>query len=203
MRNANGKTSSCLKLIRAALVMSVTVVLLASTVQAFPRGPNVALGKTAKADTSWNGWVASYATDGTDNFWNGGDSSQHWLEVDLGQSYSLSHVDLSYPAEYGGVIFNLFSSTNNDAWNEAWSDNTNWTFIGSGALSVFHPESIATNGTAAQYLKYEVFSAGDWVGLTEIAAYGTAAAVPEPSTFLLLGAGLGGLALLRRNSGKQ
>ena len=174
--------------------------LLVLPAQALTLAPgNVALGKTAKADAEWNGWVASHATDGTDNFWNAGDWSQHWLEVDLGRLYSLSHVDLFYPAQSGGVTFNLYAGTNDDAWNDPWNNNTNWKFIASGNLSDIHSENITTNGATAQYLKYEVVSAGDWVGLTEISAYGSTFTVPEPSTALLLCAGLGGLAYIRRS----
>jgi F5/8 type C domain/PEP-CTERM motif len=200
MGTVTEKSTSRTKPLFATLMLLGALLLLATTVQALTLGPgNIARGKTAKADAEWNGWVASYATDGTDNFWNAGDWSQHWLEVDLGQSYSLSHVDLYYPGQSGGVTFNLYASTNDDAWDAAWNDATNWTFIGSGALSNIRSETITTAGTPAQYLKYEVFSAGDWVGLTEISAYGSAT-VPEPGTFLLLGAGMGGIVLLRRKS---
>ena len=66
-------------------------------------GDDVALNKDAKADQSWSLHDPLKAVDGTVDFWNAGDHGAHWLEVDLGQNYSLSHVDLSFPASAGGV----------------------------------------------------------------------------------------------------
>jgi hypothetical protein len=178
----------------------------ASGAQAIALGAgDVALGKTAKADVSWSTHDASKAVDGTDDFWNGGDWSRHWVEIDLGQTYLLSHVDLYYPATSGGVTFNLYGSTKDNVWSNAWNDNTAWTFLAPGSLGAYNsPVTINLMDQEIRYLKYEVSSAGDWVGLTEIAAYGTASEVPvpEPSTIFLLGAGLAALGFSRRRAKK-
>lgn len=188
------------------IVLAFSLVLIASHAQAIILGnDDVAKGKTAVADATYSPYspspyIASNAVDGdTETYWNGGNAAMHWLKVDLWQTYSLSHVDL-YDLGRGGVTFNLYYSTSNQAWSDAWDDNKNWTFIAPGALSDSNPlASINFNNQATRYLKYEVSTAGDWVALMEIAAYtGGVSSVPEPATMLLLGFGLVGLAGMRR-----
>jgi hypothetical protein len=185
------------------IVLAFGLVLIASQVQASSSLGNddVAKGKTAVADATYSPYspspyIAANAVDGdTETLWNGGDWSMHWLKVDLGQTYSLSRVDLYGQGSYG-VTFNLYYSTIDQAWSDPWTDNTNWTFIAPGALSNNNPlASINFNSQETRYLKYEVSSNGDWVALQEIAAYPAAApAVPLPASIILLGSGLAGLA---------
>ncbi len=184
------------------IVLAFSLVLIASHAQATILGnDDIAKGKTVVASSSYSAYIASSAVDGdTETFWNGGGWGDCQLKVDLGQSYFLSRVDLYGYDQMGGVNFRLYYSEIADAWNDAWDDNKNWTFIGLGALTYSNPlASINFNNQKTRYLKYDVSSAGDWVGLNEIAAYtGGASAVPEPATMLLLGFGLMGLAGIRK-----
>jgi hypothetical protein len=189
----------CLLIVLAFGLLSITSQAQASTLGI----DDLAKGKIAVADQTYmpdpSTYIASNAVDGdTETLWNGGTGSPHWLKVDLGQTYSISHVDLYSAGFRGGTTFDLYYSNIDQAWNDVWTENANWTFIGHGALSYSNPlVSINFKGIDSRYLKYEVSSAGDWVALQEIAAY-PAASVPIPAAIWLLGSGLIGLAGFRK-----
>jgi hypothetical protein len=201
------------------IVLAFGLVLIASHAQADLLGiDDIAIGKTAVADATYSGYPASNAVDGdTATGWNSGDWGEwipgttnylpHWLKVDLGQEYSLSHVDLYRGRGQGYLGFNLYYSINDQAWSDGWTNNTNWTLIGSGLLddnNNFPKAIINFNNTPTRYLKSELGGGGTtWVTLNEIAAYSDAVSeVPEPTTMLLLGLGLVGLAGVRRRMHK-
>lgn len=177
--------------------------------------PDVALGSDAKANSVYPGLGADKAVDGDHEVhWSSSGfaspSSPIWLAVDLGNAYSLSHVDLySHYAEPGnpyygyGINYNLYYSTNVDSWN----NDTAWTKKADGTLNTDlnnYFNVIDFGGTNAQYLKFEVVGGNHWAHLYELEAYGDKATVtPEPASMLLFGVGTGAMALLRKKRSKN
>jgi hypothetical protein len=133
-----------------------------------------------------------------------------WIEVDLGHEYLLSDLHLhvyTLAAPGATATFNAYASQNPMQGN----------LTGATLLHVFSPGPFSTgeeleydipDGTVlARYVqiqttmdvKYNTTNGYLRPAWREIEVY--ADVVPEPSTFILVGAGLGGLALLRRRRG--
>ncbi|WP_433219426.1 discoidin domain-containing protein [Dactylosporangium sp. CS-047395] len=85
-----------------------------------PPGTNIAQGKPTTASSSENaGTAAGNATDGNAGTrWSSAFSDPQWLQVDLGQSYNLTSVNLNWEAAYAKA-FQVQTS----------ADGTNWTSI--------------------------------------------------------------------------
>lgn len=92
---------------------------------------NIALNKTAAAESSASGSQASYAVDGkADTFWNKGGYGPGWWQVDLGEDYHVDDVTVSFAwagTSDNGIIrhsFTLQSSADGQNWRDItqWSD---------------------------------------------------------------------------------
>ncbi|MHA6764079.1 discoidin domain-containing protein [Streptacidiphilus sp. PAMC 29251] len=101
-------------------------------------GTDIAQGKTATASSTENaGTPASAAVDGsTTTRWSSAFSDPQWLQVDLGQSYDISHVTLNWEAAYGKA-FQIQTSP----------DGVNWTSIYSTTTGTGGVQDLAVTGT--------------------------------------------------------
>jgi len=185
---------------RVAAVVLLGLVLIASRAHALillsddlaNRSAHPSVLVAADATYPDGNYVASNAVDGdTTTMWNGGSGYPHYVKVDLGQTYSLSRVDLYSYGPTLGLTFTLYQSVNDQAWSDAYSEDVNWTQIASGYLVTLNsPVSVDFSGQATRYLKYKATDreggGGDWANVSEIAAYG---AVPEPASALLFALG--------------
>jgi beta-glucanase (GH16 family) len=88
-------------------------------------GTDIAQGKPTTASSLENGtFPASNATDGnTGTRWSSGFSDPQWLQVDLGQSYNISHVTLNWEAAYARA-FQIQTSADGSTWTTIYSTTT-------------------------------------------------------------------------------
>jgi beta-glucanase (GH16 family) len=90
-----------------------------------PPGSNIAQGKPTTASSTENAtFPASNATDGNAGTrWASAFSDPQWLQVDLGQSYNISHVTLNWEAAYGRS-YQIQTSPNGTTWTNIYSTTT-------------------------------------------------------------------------------
>ncbi len=110
-----------------------------------PAGNNIAQGKPTTASSTENaGTPAASATDGnTGTRWSSAFSDPQWLQVDLGQSYNISHVTLNWEAAYGKA-YQIQTS----------ADGTNWTSIYSTTTGDGGTDDLAVTGTGRYIRMY-------------------------------------------------
>ncbi|MFI5908448.1 discoidin domain-containing protein [Dactylosporangium sp. NPDC051541] len=87
-----------------------------------PAGANIAQGKPTTASSTENaGSPASAATDGnTATRWSSAFTDPQWLQVDLGQSYNLTSVNLNWEAAYAKA-FQIQTSPDGTNWTNIYS----------------------------------------------------------------------------------
>lgn len=152
-------------------------------------------------------------------------AAPQWIEVDLGMQYDLSSVILTLATSNSTVAggtpvnatFDIYASNSPMQGNivgatllSAISNINNATVPPSSSGPAFTNLEVFTQNISgvflAQYVQVRTVAEYTYNGATtayvrpswrDISVYGEQV-VPEPSTFILLGAGLGGLALLRR-----
>jgi beta-glucanase (GH16 family) len=88
-------------------------------------GTNIALNKPATTSSTENaGTPASAATDGnTGTRWSSAFSDPQWIQVDLGQSYAISHVTLNWETAFGRA-YQIQVSPDGAAWTIIYSTTT-------------------------------------------------------------------------------
>ena len=130
-----------------------------------PAGDNIAQGKTATASSTENaGTPASAAVDGdAGTRWSSAFSDPQWLQVDLGQSYDITHVRLNWEAAYA-TAFQIQTS----------NDGTNWTSIYSTTTGTGGVQDLAVSGSG-RYIRVYGTQRGTPYGysLYELAVNGT------------------------------
>ncbi len=138
--------------------------------------------------------------------WSAGDHGSagdpNWLRVDFGAVYALSNTELRFHDNAGAWqgytnLYELRGSV----------DGLVWQTLGSGTLTDLTgntaalTDSYAWSGAArplARWLEYRVVGGTHWSALDEINAMGSPAAVPEPGSWALFGAGLACVGALSR-----
>ncbi len=130
-------------------------------------GTDIAQGKpTTASSTESAAYPAANATDGnTTTRWSSAFSDPQWLQVDLGQSYHISGVTLTWEAAYG-TAFQIQTSP----------DGTNWTTIYSTTTGTGGVQNLAVTGTG-RYIRMYGTQRGTQYGysLWEFSVSGTAA----------------------------
>ena len=112
------------------------------------------------------------AVDGnTGTRWSSAFSDPQWIDVDLGQSYNINHVTLTWEAAYGKA-FQIQTSP----------DNTSWTSIYSTTTGTGGTQSLAVSGTG-RYIRMYGTARGTVYGysLWEFAVNGTPVSGPTPT----------------------
>ena len=111
-------------------------------------GTNVALNRTTTASSyQATGTGAPYppsnATDGKlTTRWASDWSDPQWIEVDLGQTYSVSGVQLAWESAYGQAYLIQVSN-----------DNANWTTVYSTTTGIGGVDSINLSGVSGRYVR--------------------------------------------------
>jgi hypothetical protein len=88
-------------------------------------GTNVAQGKPTTASSSENSTLGpANATDGnTGTRWSSAFSDPQWIQVDLGQSYNITSVNLNWEAAYAKA-FSIQTSQDGSTWTTIYSTTT-------------------------------------------------------------------------------
>ena len=131
-------------------------------------GANVALNKTTTASSyQATGTGAPYppsnATDGKlTTRWASDWSDPQWIEVDLGQTYTVSGVQLAWESAYGQAYQIQVSN-----------DNANWTTVYSTTTGVGGVDSINLSGVSGRYVRVYGTARGTTYGysLYELGVY--------------------------------
>jgi chitodextrinase len=115
------------------------------TTSAGSGGTNVAQGKPTTASSTENaGTAAANATDGnTGTRWSSAFSDPQWIQVDLGQSYNVTSVNLNWEAAYARS-FQIQTS----------ADGTTWTTIYSTTTGAGGNQNLAVTGTGRYVRMY-------------------------------------------------
>ncbi|MGH3416398.1 MAG: discoidin domain-containing protein, partial [Actinocrinis sp.] len=163
-----------------AAVAVALVALLASLVVALSPTANAAAsllsqGKPTTASSQENaGTPAADATDGnTGTRWSSAFSDPQWLEVDLGQTATISQVVLQWETAYA-TAFQIQTSP----------DGTNWTSVYSTTTGTGGTQTLNVTGSGRYVRMYGTARATQWgYSLWEFQVYGTiGGAGPTPST---------------------
>jgi len=130
-------------------------------------GTNVAQGKAATSSSDESAsFPASNAVDGDiTSRWSSGFSDPQWLQVDLGQSYDLTHASLTWEAAAASAYQLQVSS-----------DGSNWTTVYTNDNSPQDLQDTSLN-TTGRYVRVYATSRASQYGdsLYELALYGTPA----------------------------
>ncbi len=197
----------------ACFMMAATVLMAISSSNIYSMPTNLA--EQYGVATASNSWISTtygthtpeFAIDGdSGTYWNAGRhgiaSSPEWLLVDLQNQYSINSITLQSPNND-----DRFLGYSNEYELHVSVNAVDWTHIASGILYDSdvvdeYADSILVSGPESllQYIRYDVVGGTHWAHLFEMEVYGEdgSAPVPEPSTFLMLGGGLVGLAVMRR-----
>ncbi|MEV6011854.1 discoidin domain-containing protein [Streptomyces sp. NPDC051976] len=145
-------------------------------------GTDIALGKpTTSSSVESAQFPASNATDGDiTTRWSSAFSDPQWLQVDLGQSYDLTHATLTWEAATASA-YQLQTS----------SDGSTWTTVYSNSNSPQDIQDTALSGTGRYVRVYATGRASQWGdSLYELALYGTpSSGGPGPGQPTLLSQG--------------
>jgi hypothetical protein len=108
-------------------------------------GTNIAQGKTATSSSNENASLGpANAVDGNQTTrWSSLFTDPQWLQVDLGQSYNITHVTLNWEAAYG-KSYQIQTSP----------DGTNWTTIYSTTTGDGGTDDLAVTGTGRYVRMY-------------------------------------------------
>jgi beta-glucanase (GH16 family) len=144
-----------------------------------PTGTNIAQGRPTTASSTENAASpASAATDGnTTTRWSSAFSDPQWLQVDLGQSYNVSHVQLNWEAAYAKAFQIQVSS-----------DGTNWTSCYQTTTGTGGVQDLGVNCTG-RYIRMYGTQRGTAYGysLYEFSVNGTPATSGSTATLLSQG----------------
>ncbi|MEU4404561.1 discoidin domain-containing protein [Streptosporangium sp. NPDC023963] len=130
-------------------------------------------GRTATASSSEGaGYVASLAVDGnlTGTRWASAFSDPQWLQVDLGETATISRVVLTWEAAYGRA-FKIQTSANGSSWTDVYSTTT-----GTGGT-----QTLDVTGSG-RYVRMHGTARGTGYGysLWEFQVYGSTGGPQEP-----------------------
>jgi beta-glucanase (GH16 family) len=157
--------------------MNIDYVAVYNKAPASTSGTNIARGKTATASSTESAmFPASNATDGdVTTRWSSAFSDPQWLQVDLGQSYDINHVTLTWEASCAAA-YQIQTSTNGTTWNTVFTNNNS-----TGGIQDI---SFASTG---RYIRMNATRrASQWGdSLYELAAYGTPSGGGNPGNTLL------------------
>lgn len=124
-------------------------------------------------------------------------TNNHWTpvvgEINTAPTYDLFGFNMGVGGQMAGLTINLATNLNTYSFvieNPPTSSSMEFFGFAAGAGEFFQSFAINSN-----------FSSGSLAGITDV-QLGNAAAVPEPSTYVLLGLGLFGMAISRRKQGK-
>ncbi|SNT53302.1 Fibronectin type III domain-containing protein [Streptosporangium subroseum] len=137
--------------------------------------PNIALGKTATASSASNAQqtaVAAFDGDGTTR-WGASESADNWLQVDLGDTYTVYQVAINWEDSYAKG-YKLQTSPDGQKWTDAFTETA-----GNGGTDLVDLNAdtryIRMQGTA---------KAGQWgYSIYEMKVYG---ALPDTGTTILI-----------------
>lgn len=163
-------------------IATSTVLILGSLLfaaQASAALENLALNKPATASATWNtpSYQIANGNDGNPNTpWNGG-THVAWWQVDLGNVFSIDHIDVTGSDGPGyHMTFQVSWSTDGSNWtivNPSWSTGTgtNWFF------------TFPVSNAGMRYIKYQTLgdSGSDWALLWEFEAFGSNTVVAAPA----------------------
>jgi len=130
---------------------------------------NLALNKTATAESNETGHLPSHAVDGntaTSNYW-GANPYPKWWQVDLGASYSINNIR----------VINYYGSSRYYHYNIQYStDGTNWTIVASksdNSIATANGDSFVFTAVTTRYLRVNMTfnSANPGVHIVEFEAY--------------------------------
>jgi hypothetical protein len=140
-------------------------------------GTNIAQGKPTTASSTESAlFPGSNATDGdVTTRWSSGFSDPQWLQVDLGQNYTINHATLTWEASAASA-YQLQTSTDGSSWTTVYSNNNSPADIQDTALS-------ATGRYVRVYATSRVSQWGD--SLYELAVYGTPSSTGGSGSTLL------------------
>ena len=131
-------------------------------------------------------------TAGTNVYWNGTGTG---FSLDFNKIYHLESMVLQVDNnDRYGVMY----STDNVNWFnlfviEVYHGNVTW-----GMDTFYIPPEIGFTPVDARYIRFSALGGDNMYAVSEIQAFGTSSAVPEPVTMVLLGIGLTGILGLRR-----
>ncbi|QUQ62536.1 galactose-binding domain-containing protein [Kutzneria sp. CA-103260] len=142
-------------------------------------GTNIAQGKPTTASSAESAqFPASNATDGDiTTRWSSAFSDPQWLQVDLGQNYSLNHAVLTWEAAAASA-YQIQTSTDGNSWSTVYTNNNSPQDI----------QSVALSATARYVRIYATGRASQWGdSLYELALYGTPTSGGGTATLLSQG----------------
>jgi beta-glucanase (GH16 family) len=166
---------SRLKAVKAAALVAVATSFVAALLVAPPAeaaDPLLSQGKTATASSAENvAFPAFAAVDGDPGTrWSSAFGDPQWIQVDLGQTATISQVALSWESAYS-TAFQLQTST----------DGTNWSQLYSTATGAGGNQTLTVSGSGRYVRLLSTARATQWgVSLWEFKVFGTTGGGPGP-----------------------